>query len=484
MAELSGGEALDAPLDVLAGWYRSGRADPEAVVRECHERLERRGQALGAVTEILDRDLAEARLRTDELVAGRDRGPLHGVPVVVKELIDVAGCRRSAGTHVRPDGWGDPVDADAGVVATLREAGAVIVARARTHEFAWGITTRHPDGTGAINPLDATRVAGGSSGGVGALVAAGCAPVGIGTDTGGSVRIPAAFCGLVGWKPEHGRIPIGGVVPLARSFDTLGVLTRTVEDAVVVDRVVQGGLAAASARSDGLGDRPPSRRGVLASGRPLRPDRELGVARLDDPSLPTVEAECTEALDRVSAAIGLTKTLRAGPGPDQLPRAADLTAAYAVLQRFEALPVHRDELRTWPAQAAAYGDDVAGRLREAEALDGTEVERARRFRREARAGYRRVFGAESVDAVILPSAAGGPSTVADPDVVEVDGRVIPLRDAVMPFTVLANVTGWPALVVPVGRPRGGIPVSVQVIARPDAVRLLPELATRIRRASG
>jgi len=456
-----GPSPLDVPLAVLADWYRSGRCAPTEVVEQSHDRVERVGQALGAVTELLDRDLTDARRLTDELASGLDRGPLHGVPVVVKELIDIGGHVRTAGTRVRPPGWAVPVSEDAAVVARLRAAGAVVVARARTHEFAWGITSRHPDGTGVANPFDATLIAGGSSGGAAALVAAGCAPVGIGTDTGGSVRIPAAFCGLVGWKPAYGRLSTEGVVPLAGSFDHVGVLTRTVADAVIVDATLDGGLGGRSRGSDV----PPG---------PLR------VARLEDGSWPTVSAVVADTLAVACRRAGVADSVRAGSGTDELPPAADIVEAYGVLQRSEALAVHRDLLGTWPDQAEAYGEDVAGRLREAQALAPESVVAAGKARAEVRDAYDRVFATEGVDAVVLPAAAGGPSPIVDPDTVEVDGVSMPLRDAVMPFTIPANVTGWPAMVVPVGRAGDHPPISVQIVARPGFEHLMPDLAIRLQ----
>jgi aspartyl-tRNA(Asn)/glutamyl-tRNA(Gln) amidotransferase subunit A len=460
-AAADGAGPLDVPATVLAARYRSGACDPLEVAAASHTRLEGIGVELGAVTEVVDPELVDAGRLSRELAAGIDRGPLHGIPVVVKELIDISGHRRTAGTHVRPDGWDVPVAADAVVVAALRAAGAVIVARARTHEFAWGITTRHPDGGGVANPLDPTRIAGGSSGGVAALVAAGCAPIGIGTDTGGSVRIPASFCGLVGWKPAVGRLSTRGVVPLAPTFDHVGVLTRDEGDAVLVDRVLGGGLAPTGPVAD-------------------QPDPR--VVELEDPSLPEVASAIRGALDRARARIRVATSLLAGPGPDRVPPVGDLVDQYGVLQRAEALAVHRDLLGTWPAQADRYGRDVAGRMREAEGLDPASVVEARLARREAQAAWHGAFAAVEADAVVLPAQACGPALVDDPDTAVVDGRSRPLRDAVMPFTVPANVTGWPALVVPVGPGVDGLPASIQMIARPGREHLLPALAARIRGA--
>jgi aspartyl-tRNA(Asn)/glutamyl-tRNA(Gln) amidotransferase subunit A len=445
---------LDGSVADLGLAYRSGATTPAAVVAESLARTAGVGADLGAVADMMSEAGAEADRLTDELAAGRDRGPLHGVPIVVKELIDVGGHPRRAGTHVEPEGWDRPVERDAPVVAALREAGAVVVARGRTHEFAWGITSRHPDGTGVVNPFDPALIAGGSSGGVAALVASRCAPVGVGTDTGGSIRIPAAFCGLIGWKPAFDRLSTEGVVPLAPSFDTVGLLTRTIADAVLADEVLGGGL------SPGAG---PAGR----SGR---------VVVVDDPSLPEPASEITAAVGEALARAGLVD--RWAPGDAGLPSSAEIVDAYGVIQRFEALAVHRDLVGTWPAAADAYGDDVAGRLRAAEQLDEQAVTAAQGLRARARAGYAGL-AAVGVDALVLPTAACPPSPVADPDRADVDGRPMALRDAVMPFTVPANLLGWPAVALPVGPAPEGLRASVQVVAHPGAEPHLTELAARL-----
>jgi aspartyl-tRNA(Asn)/glutamyl-tRNA(Gln) amidotransferase subunit A len=456
----AGPSPLEIPLQALAARYRTGSCRPTDVVAAAHDRLAGIGTELGAVTEVVEDAVEHAHRLTAELAAGHDRGPLHGVPIVVKELIDLAGHRRTAGTRVEPSGWDVPAAQDAVVVATLRAAGAIVVARARTHEFAWGITTRHPRGDGVVNPLDPTRIAGGSSGGVAALVAAGCAPIGVGTDTGGSVRIPASFCGLVGWKPTVGRLSVRGVVPLAPTFDHVGVLTRTVEEATIVDAVLGGGLAGAGSSAPD-----PAATGVR-------------VAVLDDPSLPALAAAIGRTFATVVERAGITAPLTAGAGTGQVPAARELIEGHTVLQRAEALGVHRDLLRTWPDQVDRYGEDVAGRLRDAERLDPTAVVEARLSRREAQARWHRGVEQAGVAAVVLPAAACGPSSIDDPDTAHVDGRALPLRDAVMPFTVPANMIGWPALVVPGGPGEHGPPASVQLVARPGSEHLLPALAAR------
>ena len=180
---------------------------------------------------------AEARRADDERASGIDRGPLHGLPICLKDLIDVRGQVTTAGSRVLRD---RVADADAPLVTRLREAGAIVIGRTNLHEFALGTTSEDSAFGPVRNPFDADRVAGGSSGGSAAAVATGMGLASIGTDTGGSIRIPAAACGIVGLKPTFGEVPTDGVIPLSPSFDHVGPLTVDVEDAAVLWAVLAG----------------------------------------------------------------------------------------------------------------------------------------------------------------------------------------------------------------------------------------------------
>ena len=354
----------------------------------------------------------------DDQPATPATGPLAGKAFAVKELFDVAGTLTTAGTEVAFTQ--EPADHDAPAVARLRQAGARLVGRTRSHEFAWGITTRHPRLGGTVNPHDPARVAGGSSGGSAAAVAAGLVDFALGTDTGGSTRIPAAFCGVVGYKPAYGRIPLDGVVPLAPTLDHVGILARTVADAVLVADIAAGDDPVP------LPDTPPD-------------DLRIGVVGVDL-ELPTVDA------------------------------------VHQTIQRTEALAVHR-ALGTWPAQAHLYGDDVRARLEHAETVTAEEADAAYRRRHELIETETERLA--DYDAILLPTAPCGPSTVADPDHVVVDGRRVPLRDAVMPSTFYANVVGFPAFSVPTGTDADGMPVGLQLLAVPARARRLAAAAAAL-----
>ncbi|HVE97616.1 MAG TPA: amidase [Mycobacteriales bacterium] len=392
-----------------------------------------------------DRARSEAAALDVETRSGRSRGPLHGVPVAVKDLFDVAGEVTTAGSEVPPD---PPAAADATAVARLRAAGAVVIGRTRTHEFAWGLTTRHPRLGGTHNPHAPDRVAGGSSGGSAAAVALGVVPIALGTDTAGSIRLPAAWCGVVGHKPTWGAVPTHGVLPLAPSCDHVGALTGDVADARIALSVLTGQDVRAGRRD--------------AAGLRVGVSTDVGPA-----------ARCVvDAVERAAARLGDSgATVR----PVSLPDPGEVAAVFFAVQAGEALAWHRGSGR-WPACADRYGADVAARLRRAESTDLSAAGRRTAIVSAAGDLFR------DVDVVVLPVAAAGPSSVDDPDQMLVDGVLTDLRDAVLAHTLLASVCGLPACSVPAGRDDDGLPLGVQVVGRPGADALVLDVAELIEQS--
>src|SRR5687768_177018 len=214
----------------------------EAVTSRCLDRITERNPSINAfITVLAEQALAQARQVDAEIARGRYRGPLHGVPISLKDIIDLRGVPTTAASRVRD---GHAAGDDAVVVARLREAGAIFIGKANLHEFAFGTTNEDSAFGPVLHPLDPNRSPGGSSGGSAASVLDGMAYASIGTDTGGSIRIPSAACGLVGLKPTLGEIPTDGVVPLSGTLDHVGPLCRSVGDAGVVYDVLRGGPAA------------------------------------------------------------------------------------------------------------------------------------------------------------------------------------------------------------------------------------------------
>jgi aspartyl-tRNA(Asn)/glutamyl-tRNA(Gln) amidotransferase subunit A len=357
-----------------------------------------------------------------------------GRPLAVKELMAVAGVPTTASSRLDDD---RPAAEDSTPVGLLRAAGWEPVATTRTHEHAWGITSRTPDGEGVRNPVDPSRIAGGSSGGSAVAVAVGAVDLATGTDTAGSVRIPAAWCGVLGLKVTHGAVPLDGCRALAPSLDAAGLLARDLE-------VLREGLDAWGVRTAG-------------------PSPRIGRAVL--PRAPELPDDLAELID---AACG------GEPAADVvLPDAQELLQVFSWVQLSEALYVHR---ATWPARRHEYGADVAARLTLAESTHPPADLHERRHRlRDA------VLGCfDDVDVLVLPMTACGPSTLDDPD--HVDG--VPLRDLVLPFTTPASLCGLPAMSVPCGTDRDGLPVGLQLVARPNEEAALLAAAERVLRSGG
>ena len=411
--------AVDAPTArALAADVRAGRADPVELVERALARLQECDAELGAFVHV---DAEGAREQARRLAGTDPVGALHGVPVAVKDLYDVAGQVTRAGSEVPA---GPPAPADSPAVARLRTAGAVVLGRTRTHEWAWGITTQHVRLGGTGNPYDTARVPGGSSGGSAAAVAAGIVPLALGTDTGCSVRLPAAWCGLVGHKPTHGAVPLSGVVPLAPSLDTGGVLVRDVAD---------------------------TRLGLGVLGVDLPPPAPLTGLRLG------VAGDRPEVQD-AAARSGLARTDVVLP--DGLER------LYGEVQGPEAYGWHTATGR-WPQHADAYGPDVRGYLELLGRARPEDAARAQEQRARLREQVAELF--TRVDLLVLPVAT------CDPPLRDGDS----VRHDVLPHTVLANLCGLPACAVPAGLSEAGLPRSVQVVGPPGADGRVLDLAAAL-----
>ena len=432
----------------MASDVRDGRRTPTELVEEALQRLAFVEPELHAFVSVdADRARAEASTLTREAAAGRFRGPLHGVPVAVKDLFDVAGEVTGAGSRLPPTGR--PATSDAPTVARLRAAGAVVIGRTRTHEYAWGMTTQHESLGGARNPYDPGRTPGGSSGGSAVAVAAGVVPLALGTDTAASIRLPAAWCGLVGHKPTHGAVDLTGVVPLVPSLDSGGALVRTVRDARLALSVMTG--------------RPVLRRRESLS------DVRIGVLR--DRSAPAPDAGVAAVVEAAFGGLGAVEL--------EVPLWGAVRRALVAAQAAESVAYHRS-LGHWPDRAADYGSDVRSRLAAAAALTPGDLAAGVEDRAAVRRRADELLAA--VDVLVLPVAGAGPSRVDDPDRGTVDAQPADLRAQVLPYTLLANLCGLPACSVPVGLDPDGLPVGLQVVGAAGADELVLDAAELLMRA--
>ncbi|MHC5260464.1 amidase [Streptomyces sp. UC4497] len=400
------------------------------------------------VTVTAERARDAARDAERDLSAGRYRGPLHGVPMGLKDLIDVAGVATTASSRVRA---GHRAQADSAVAARLAEVGAVLLGKTHTHEFAYGLTTPQTS-----NAWDRGRVAGGSSGGSAVAVASGMATYALGTDTGGSIRVPAALNGVVGLKPTYGLVPRRGVTSLSWSLDHVGPIARTVEDAALV-------LAALVGHDP---DDPASLGAPPTDYRP-GPDASLAGLRVGVPRTyyfdhvqPEVEAE-------VRRAIGQLEELGARLVEVDIPMARYVQATQWGLMVPEATAYHERTLRTVPE---LYQADVRTLLEAGELMPAGDYLRAQRSRALMREEWARVL--RQVDVVAAPAVPATAVEASQETIAWADGTVEAVSDAYVRLSSPANITGIPALSVPVGHDAAGLPIGMQLLGRPLGERTL------------
>ena len=421
-------------VELLDG-YRSGALSPLEVVEASLVRIAALDAELGAVpTLCAERAREEAAACERAYRDGRPQGPLAGVPFVVKDLFDSAGVPTAYGS---PMFSGHTPSADATVVSNVRAAGAIMLGKSQTHEFAWGITSVNTLMGTSHNPWDPARISGGSSGGSAVALAAHYVPIAIGSDTGGSIRVPSGYCGTVGFKPSYGRLSTEGVWPLARSLDHPGSMARSPADAALLLNAMDGVAARPAPHAD-------------LSGRAVGVCPDLHLV----PLAPDVQAAFDDAVRTVEALGARIEEL-------PLPDAGAIYPAFAVIQRAEALRTHT-EAGLYPGRADEYGPDVRGRLQLAEQVTLHDYVEATATRERARASMAALF--ERVDVLLTPVAACSPPPIGDERLMHA-GREREFRDLAMPYTVPQDLLGLPACAVRAGFDELGIPVGVQFSGR-------------------
>ncbi|HLA24193.1 MAG TPA: amidase [bacterium] len=451
-------ELVFAAAHELVSRVRSGELSAREITEVHLARIQHLQPRVNCFIEVLsDRAVEQARAIDDDAAARRPLGPLAGVPVGIKDIVDVAGATTTAGSHHR---FHHKATSDAALTARLRAAGAVFIGKTSLHEFAYGVTNNNAHYGPTRNAWDLTRIPGGSSGGSAVAVSAGLCAGAVGTDTGGSIRIPASLCGVVGIKPTYGRVPVDGVVPLSWSLDHAGPLARTVRDAALFLDVMAGtdGAEAFSRALDGSGTLDGIRVGVP---RPFFWERlDADVAGLAEDAVQVLQHLGGEVVEC------------------EVPYASYAGAAAAVVMSAEATAFHKDRLRTHPE---AYGDDVRTRLERGLFLTATDYVIALRARRFLQREFARAF--ETADVLVMPTTQV-PASPIEEDPETAPGASLAMSVQLTRFTNPFNTTGLPALSVPCGFTRGDLPAGLQIVGPAGADAMVLRVGDAYERAAG
>jgi AtzE family amidohydrolase len=422
-------------------------------IRATLDRIERLDARVNAFTAVLaERALRRAAELDAACAAGAPHpGPLAGVPFAVKNLFDVAGLVTLAGSRIERERPGaHPASTDATAVTRLEAAGAILVGALNMDEYAYGFTTENTHYGATRNPHDPARMAGGSSGGSGAAVAAGLVPIALGTDTNGSIRVPASLCGTFGLRPTFGRLGRGGSFPFVASLDTIGPLARSVRELALAYDAMQG----PDARDPGCAQRPSEPAVPALRADPAANLQGLRIARLGGWFEEMASPEAVAAVDAAAAAIGSCATVGRVDWPD-----ADVARGAAfVVTAAEGGALHLEDLRRRydamePHSRARF---LAGALAPA-----AWVHRAHRVRR---ACVERVDALFAGHDVLLAPAVPVVAPAIGEDWIEVRGRRLPSRPSMGVLTQPVSCVGLPVVAAPIRR--DGLPIAIQVIAAP------------------
>jgi len=432
--------------------YAQRKIRPREVVEECFRKIEET-KHLGAFIS-LDYDGAMRTAQILEKSLTKKLPPLYGVPIAVKDLIDVAGLKTTAGSLFFKDNFAKD---DAFVIQQLKKAGAIIVGKTNLHEIALGVTNNNPHFGACRNPHDPTRISGGSSGGSAVAVATNAVLAALGTDTGGSIRIPSALCGVVGLKPTYGRVSVRGVMPLSWHLDHVGPIANSVEDAWIVLKVISKHDV-----QDPFSQRAPLREPDFENfPKGMKVLKVTGdfVSKADERILKIVDEAC-HVLKRLGAVIE----------EKPLEWLKDAAAANGLITQTEAAAFHRERLKDRPE---LFSDDVRQRLMEGASTSGVDYAQARKVQTMTKHNFKQLFS--QYDLLVLPTVPIVAPFIEGENAVEMARRLTR-------FTAEFNISHLPAISVPFGRV-DNLPVGVQFVTKWWREDLLVQVAHAFERAT-
>jgi aspartyl-tRNA(Asn)/glutamyl-tRNA(Gln) amidotransferase subunit A len=456
-----------ASIEEVGKLFRKRKLSPVELTKLMLARIEQLNPKLNAyITVTAELALAQAKKAEAELFAPRgrkghrDRGPLHGIPISLKDNIYTAGIRTTAGSKILRDFI--PLQ-DAPVVAQLREAGAVLLGKTNMHEFAYGVTSNNPHYGPVRNPWDLARIPGGSSGGSAAAVAAGLCYGSIGTDTGGSIRIPASLCGIVGLKPTIGRVNIDGTIPLSPRLDCVGPLARTAQDAAFLMEPILVRANRESRLSSACKPSPRSRK------------FKLGL-----PSEFFFDVVSSEVLNIFQAALHSLCKLGARIENVSIPLLEETENAGNQIAWPEATHYH-EQAGWFPAHAAEYGEDVRTRIEMGTKVSATVYLEALELRDKFIHQLHLAMAHAGVDALVVPTT---PITapLINEETTCINDKDLPTRALLLRNNRPANLAGIPAISIPCGFTPAGLPVGLQFIGAVTDEHLLLHIAQTFEHA--
>jgi aspartyl-tRNA(Asn)/glutamyl-tRNA(Gln) amidotransferase subunit A len=442
-SELSG-----LSIAAAAKLIRRGEVSPTELLESSLQAIGQHNGTLRAFISVNEASAKKAAAAAELMLsAGYDLGPLHGIPLGIKDNIGIRGERTTAGSRILED-WHP--DKDATVIAKLKQAGAVFVGKTNMHEFAWGGTSANPHYGHVRNPWDTGKFPAGSSGGSGAAVAAGLCYGALGTDTGGSIRLPSAINGVVGLRPTYGRVSNSGIVPLAWTMDTAGPMTRTVEDCALVFNAIAGSDPTDPATASVPVDDYLSRMSVGVRG--------LRIGIVPRYFFSHIQPDVKRAVEQ---ALKTFEALGAHLVEVDIKHIEGNISAQLTIESAEPSTYHQKSLRERPGD---FGEDVRTLLEVGEMLLATHYLQAQRYRSLLRNEFLEAF--RRVDVFICPTLPFTATALGETSVVIENGVEEDMLSAIMQFTGVASLTGLPSLNVPCGFDSGGLPVGMQIIGAP------------------